>query len=116
MDLAEDVWRVEDGELRHSFENIQWIFGQGVSGPTKALKDRDGFVLRARCEFRNGAREVLVRMEPFESVSAWVPLNDCVITANGTVTATAMEGLFPAHLHTAKSPIAPELQQKLQLG
>ncbi|MFB7718935.1 hypothetical protein [Nocardia sp. NPDC056100] len=85
MDLAEDVWRVQDGELRHSFENIQWIFGQGVSGPVEALKDRDGYVLRARCEFRNGAREVLVRKEAYGSVSDWIPLHDCLITASGTV-------------------------------
>lgn len=97
-DLAEDVWRIDDGELRHSFENIQWIFGQGVEGPVKALKAQDGYVLRARCEFRDGTREVLVRMETFDATTDWIPLTDCTIAAAGIVTAAPMADLHPAHL------------------
>ncbi|GAB4587884.1 hypothetical protein Ntsu_57160 [Nocardia sp. IFM 10818] len=95
-DLAEDVWRIQDGQLRHSFESIQWIFGPGVNGPVKALKARDGYILRARCEFRDGQREVLVRMETYSAQTDWIPLAECTLTGAGIVTESATDEPHPS--------------------
>lgn len=104
-DLAEEVWRFEDGRLQRSFENIQWIFGLGAGSAAKALKARDGYVLRARCELREGTRQVLVRMETPNSESPWIPLEECYITEDGTVTATRMLDYYPDNLQERMSEV-----------
>ncbi|QVI24272.1 hypothetical protein KHQ06_16785 [Nocardia tengchongensis] len=103
-DLRTDAWEFEDDELRRRYDHVQWIAGPDALGTAYTLKNRDGYVLRARCQTRGGTREVQVRVDGYGDERQWIPLTQCQIGSDGTVTAPTLTEQRGHHEHARKQP------------
>ncbi|MFE0384530.1 hypothetical protein ACFW1F_10655 [Streptomyces bungoensis] len=80
------TWRRADDELAADADDIDWIFA--ADGPiTQQFLGRHGYCLRVRCETVGGERRVHIGTEARDRTVAWTPLEDCVLTPSGLVTA-----------------------------
>ncbi|TLP63894.1 hypothetical protein [Microbispora triticiradicis] len=101
VSLPADVWTKEDEELRARLGRVDWMLGPNALANAKHLLDRDGYVLRVRCEQQGNARVVKIGTETHDGDLEWSELKDCDISERGITTPLLRKFRPPAPRRTA---------------
>ncbi|CAL9365274.1 hypothetical protein [Streptomyces sp. enrichment culture] len=83
--LAHAEWVRAREQLNRDSATLDWVFGPGTAHPEtmEELYERQGYLLRFRCETQGAARRVRLRAEEPRRSTGWVPLDACVMTPEG---------------------------------